>query len=68
MFHNSPKAPPRQAKPGEILFTFVRASDHAPISSNCGFTASPTVGKSQFLEAREFLYGHGAFATRGGLL
>jgi hypothetical protein len=27
MFHNSPKAPPRQAKPGELLMTFEHAQD-----------------------------------------
>jgi hypothetical protein len=56
--------PPRVAKPGELLFEFVRASDRAPMSCELRFHGESYGWEAQFLERGELVYSHGAFVTR----
>ena len=68
MFHGGGKTAPRQPKPGERLFEFIRASDRAPMSCELRFHGESYGWEIQFFERGEFLYGHGAVATRAGAM
>ena len=68
MFHNSPQAPPRQPKPGERLFEFVRLSDRAPMSAELRFHGESYGWETQFFERGELVWAHGAFLTREGAI
>jgi hypothetical protein len=52
------------AKPGELLFEFVRASDRAPISCELRFHGESYGWEAQFLERGELFASHDAFVTR----
>jgi hypothetical protein len=56
--------PERQAKPGELLFEFVRASDRAPMSCELRFHGESYGWEAQFLERGELFFGSGAFVTK----
>jgi hypothetical protein len=64
MLWNSPRPPARQPKPGEPLFTFVRASDRAPMSCELRFHGESYGWEVQFFDRGELLIAHGAFITR----
>jgi hypothetical protein len=55
---------PRQPKPGELLFAFVRASDRAPISCELRFHGESYGWEAVFLERGELFYSHGLFVTK----
>jgi hypothetical protein len=61
---NAPQAPPRQPKPGERLFEFVRASDRAPASCELWFNCESHGWEAQIIERGELLYNHDGFVTR----
>lgn len=61
---NRPPLPPRQPKPGEVLFEFVRASDRAPMSCELRFNGESFGWEAQFLERGELLMSRGGFVTR----
>ena len=61
---NAKQAPPRVAKPGEMLFEFVRASDRAPMSVELRFHGESFGWEAQFLERGELFASRGAFVTR----
>ena len=61
---NYKPAPARIAKPGELLFEFVRASDHAPMSCELRFHGESYGWEAQFLERGELFASRGAFVTR----
>jgi hypothetical protein len=56
--------PPRQPKPGEKLFEFIRASDRAPMSCELRFHGESYGWEVQFFERGEFFGGSGAFLTK----
>jgi hypothetical protein len=58
------QAPPRVAKPGELLFEFVRAADRAPMSCELRFHGESYGWEAQFFERGELLFSRGAFVTR----
>jgi hypothetical protein len=63
----SPKAKPspaRVARPGELLFEFVRASDRAPMSCELRFNGESFGWEAQFFERGELVLSHGAFVMR----
>jgi hypothetical protein len=63
----SPKATPapaRVAKPGELLFEFVRASDHALIACELRFHGESFGWEAQCFIRGEFFVSHGAFVTK----
>jgi hypothetical protein len=60
--------PPRQPKPGEPLFTFVRALDRAPMSCELRFHGESYGWEAQILERGELLSAHGAFTTRAAAI
>ena len=47
---NTPPPPRQQAKPGELLFEFVRASDGAPVSRDVRFHDDSYGWEPQFFE------------------
>jgi hypothetical protein len=47
---------PRQPKPGELLFEFVRLSDRAPMSCELRFHGESWGWEAQFLERGELFY------------
>lgn len=55
---------PRQPKPGELLFEFVRASDRAPMSCELRFHGESYGWEAVFLERGELFFSHGAFVTK----
>jgi len=61
---NQQPQPPRQRKPGELLFEFVRASDRAPMSCELRFNGESYGWEVQFLERGELFYSRGAFVFR----
>ena len=61
---NSPQAPPRQPKPGELLFEFVRATDRAPMSCELRFHVESFGWEVQFFVRGDFFSGRGAFVTK----
>jgi hypothetical protein len=61
---NAPQAPPRQPKPGELLFEFVRASDRAPMTCELRFHGETYGWEAQFFKRGELSRSHGAFVTR----
>jgi hypothetical protein len=61
---NAPKRPPRQSKPGELLFEFIRASDRAPMSCELRFHGESYGWEVQFFERGELRSGRGAFVTK----
>jgi len=61
---NAPPPPPRQPKPGELLFEFLRASDNAPMSCELRFNGESFGWEVQFFERGEFLRSRGGFGTR----
>jgi len=61
---NRPSPAPRQPKPGERLFDFVRASDRAPMSCELRFHGESYGWEVQFFERGEFFGGRGAFPTK----
>ncbi len=65
-FHspNRPPAPPRQPKPGERPFEFVRASDHALMSCEHRFKGESYGWEAQFFERGELVYSRGGFVLR----
>jgi hypothetical protein len=63
----SPKAkppPPRVAKPGELLFEFVRASDRALMSCELRFHGESYGWEAEFLERGELFASRDGFVTR----
>ena len=63
----SPKlrpSPARVARPGELLFEFVRASDRAPMTCELRFNGESYGWEAQFFERGELFVSHGAFVTR----
>lgn len=61
---NRPPAPPRRRQPGEVLFEFVRSSDHAPMRCELRFHGESYGWEAQFLERGELLVSHGGFPLR----
>ena len=61
---NHKPPPPRQPKPGELLFEFLRASDRAPMACELRFHGESYGWEAQFLERGELLYSRGGFAMR----
>jgi len=61
---NAKQPPPRQPKPGELLFEFVRASDTAPMSCELRFNGESYGWEAQFFERGEFHRSRGGFGTR----
>src|SRR4051812_30204626 len=61
---NAPPPLPRIARPGELLFEFVPASDRAPMSCELRFNGESYGWKAQFFERRELFTSHGRFVTR----
>jgi hypothetical protein len=57
-------SPPRVARPGELLFEFVRASDRAPMSCELRFHGESYGWEVQFFERGELFYSRGGFVTR----
>ena len=57
-------APARVAKPVELLFEFVRASDRAPMSRELRFHGKSFGREAQFLEGGELFASRGGFLTR----
>ena len=60
---NQPRAP-RQPKPGEKLFEFIRASDGVQMSCELRFHGESYGWEVQFLERGEWFYSRGAFVFR----
>jgi hypothetical protein len=59
------KPPPaRVAKPGEFLFEFLRASDHAPMSCELRFNGESYGWEAQFLKRGELVISRGGFVTK----
>lgn len=56
--------PPRQPKPGELLFDFLRASDGAPMSCELRFHGESYGWEAQFFERGELLISRGGFVLR----
>ena len=61
---NARQAPPRRAKPGELLFEFVRASDHKPFRCELRFHGESYGWEVQFLEGGDLYFAHGGFVMR----
>src|SRR5258705_13904299 len=61
---NAPPPPARVARPGELLFEFIRASDRAPMACELRFNGESYGWEAQFLERAELLCAHGGFVTR----
>src|SRR3977135_2495081 len=61
---NYKPAPARVAKPGELLFEFVRGSDRAPMSCELRFNGESYGWEAQFLERGVLLNAHGGFVPR----
>jgi hypothetical protein len=61
---NAKPAPARVAKPGELLFEFVRASDRAPMSCELRFHGESFGWEAQFLDRGDLVYSRGAFVAR----
>jgi len=55
---------PRQAQPGEVLWTFVRASDGAPMSCELRFHGESYGWEVQILERGAMIYARGGFVLR----
>ncbi len=62
--YNAPKRPPRHAKPGELLFEFVREPDRKHFRFELRFHGESYGWEVQVLEGGELLTGHGAFCRR----
>lgn len=56
--HRTP-APPRQSKPGELLFEFVRERDHKHFRCELRFHGESYGREAQFFNAGELLLAHG---------
>jgi hypothetical protein len=56
--------PARVARPGELLFEFVRASDRAPMSCGLRFHGESYGWEAQFFERGELWFSRGGFVTR----
>jgi hypothetical protein len=61
---NLTPTPARVAKPGQLLFEFVRASDRAPMSCELRFHGESFGWEAQLFVRGEFFASHGAFVTR----
>lgn len=61
---NAPQPPPRQPKPGELLFEFVRARDRAPMSCELRFHGESNGWEAQSLERGELFASRGGFVAR----
>ena len=57
-------APPRQPKPGELLFEFIRASDGVQMSCELRFHGESYGWEAQFFEGGTLFYSRGAFILR----
>jgi hypothetical protein len=64
MLWNSPRPLAREPKPGEPLFTFVRAADRAPMACELRFHGESYGWEAQFYERGEILIGR-RFHTKG---
>jgi hypothetical protein len=64
MLWNSLRPPARLPRPAESLFTFVRASDRAPMACELRFHGESYGWEAQFLERGHLLYARGGFVTR----
>ena len=65
MLWNCPPPPPRQPRPGELLFEFVRGSDGAPMSCELRFHGESYGWEAQFFERGELLYARTATKATG---
>ena len=61
---DAPAPPPRQPRPGELLFEFIRGSDGAPMSCELRFNGESYGWEVQFLDRGELWVAHGRFVTR----
>jgi hypothetical protein len=61
---NAKPPPPRVARPGELLFAFVRASDGAAMTCELRFNGESYGWEAQFLDRGELLISRGGFVTR----
>jgi hypothetical protein len=61
---NASSPPARVARPGELIFEFVRASDRAPMSCELRFHGESYGWEAQFFERGELFCSHGLFVTR----
>ena len=68
MLWNSRRSPPRQPRPGELLFEFIRNSDRAPMACELRFHGESYGREAQFLERSEPLYGRGGFVRRAAAI
>lgn len=64
MLWNAPQPPPRQPKPGQALFEFVRKSDGAIISCELRFHGESFGWEAQFFERGDLVYSRGGFVLR----
>jgi hypothetical protein len=62
--HDAPKPAPRQPKPGELLFEFVREQDHRHFRCELRFHGESAGWEAQYLADGELLLCHGGFSTR----
>jgi hypothetical protein len=65
---NAKPVPARVAKPGELLFEFIRASDRAPMSCELRFHGESFGWEAQFFERGDLCYSHGAFVTKAAAI
>jgi hypothetical protein len=62
---DAPPPPPRQPRPGEPLFEFIRASDHKRIVVELRFNGESYGWEAQLLEdGIDLFYSRGVFPTR----
>jgi hypothetical protein len=61
-------APARVAKPGELLFEFIRASDRAPMPCELRFHGESFGWEAQFFERGDLRYSYGAFVTKAAAI
>jgi hypothetical protein len=63
-----PPAPPRQPKPGELLFEFVREHDRKHFRCELRFNGESDDWEAQYREGGELLFSHGLFSTRDAVV
>jgi hypothetical protein len=61
---NAPPPPARVARPGELIFEFIRASDRAPMSCELRFNGESYGWEAQFLVRDELFTSRGPVVTR----
>src|SRR3981081_3954961 len=65
---NRPPAPPRQPKPGELMFEFVRVSDRKTFRCELRFHGESYGWEAQWFDDGGRFASHGAFVTRAAAI